>query len=128
MKNPAVEKFEKLQVGQAKHPSFRPGDTIRVNYKIEEVGKGSAKEKKYRIQAFEGVCLRFRKGLLNASFTVRKIGANMIGIERIFPLYSPQIASIELISCGKVRRSRLYYLRERSGKSARIHERKRTTA
>ena len=98
MRNPAIEKFEQQLIGEVKHPEFRPGDTIRVNYKVEEVGKGSGKEKKFRIQAFEGVCIRFRKGVGNASFTVRKIGANMIGVERIFPLYSPFISSIDLVS------------------------------
>ncbi len=95
-------------------PDFGPGDTVKVNVKVVE----GTRE---RIQAFEGVCIaRNHKGI-NASFTVRKISYGE-GVERVFPLYSPRVDSIQLIRRGKVRRSKLYYLRERRGKSARIAE------
>ena len=119
-----LEKFEQRQVGKAttdskKIPDFAPGDTVRVNVKIVE-GEGDAA--KTRIQAYEGVCIaRGGKGI-NLAFTVRKISYGE-GVERIFPLYSPSIESIELVRRGTVRRSKLYYLRSRSGKSARITER-----
>ena len=119
-----LEKFEQRQVSKItadskKIPDFGPGDTVRVNVKILEV---TEKETKTRIQAYEGVCIaRGGKGL-NLAFTVRKISYGE-GVERIFPLYSPSIDSIELVRRGTVRRSKLYYLRSRSGKSARITER-----
>ncbi|HEX16013.1 MAG: 50S ribosomal protein L19 [Deltaproteobacteria bacterium] len=97
-------------------PDFRPGDTVRVHYRIQEGDKE-------RIQVFEGVVIRKRRGGTRATFTVRKISYG-IGVERIFPLHSPFIEKIEVVSRGKVRRARLYYLRERSGKSARIKERR----
>lgn len=96
-------------------PHFRPGDTLRVYCKIRE-------GEKERVQLFEGVCLKRRRGGADASFTVRKISYG-VGVERIFPLNSPQIDRIEIVSSGKVRRSRLYYLRELSGKAARIERR-----
>ena len=119
-----LEKFEQRQVSKItadskKIPDFGPGDTVRVNVKILEV---TEKETKTRMQAYEGVCIaRGGKGL-NLAFTVRKISYGE-GVERIFPLYSPSIDSIELVRRGTVRRSKLYYLRSRSGKSARITER-----
>ncbi len=119
-----LEKFEQRQreqlvAQQKKIPVFAPGDTVRVNVKIAE---GSGDKEKIRIQAYEGVCIaRGGKGL-NQSFTVRKISYGE-GVERVFPLYSPSIDSIELVRRGTVRRSKLYYLRDRSGKSARITER-----
>lgn len=123
-----LEKFEQAQIkklsGSAKKiPEFGPGDTVRVNVKIVETsGEGKEKETKVRIQAYEGVCIaRGGKGATQ-SFTVRKISYGE-GVERVFPLFSPTIDSIELVRRGSVRRSKLYYLRERSGKSARITER-----
>jgi large subunit ribosomal protein L19 len=118
-----LEKFEQRQIASLvtnkKIPDFAPGDTVRVNVKIVE---GVGKELKTRIQAYEGVCIaRGGKGL-NLNFTVRKISYGE-GVERVFPLYSPVIDSIELVRRGTVRRSKLYYLRDRSGKSARITER-----
>ncbi|AHC73464.1 ribosomal protein L19 [Candidatus Endolissoclinum faulkneri L5] len=95
-------------------PQFAPGDTIRVDVKVVE----GTRE---RIQAFEGVCIGRNNGSINASFTVRKISYGE-GVERIFPLYSPRIASIVVIRRGKVRRAKLYYLRGRTGKAARIAE------
>jgi large subunit ribosomal protein L19 len=119
-----LEKFEqeqitKLAAQQKKIPDFQPGDTVRVNVKIVEVGE---KETRTRIQAYEGVCIA-RGGKGNSlNFTVRKISYGE-GVERVFPLYSPSIDSIELIRRGSIRRAKLYYLRDRSGKSARIAER-----
>ena len=95
-------------------PDFAPGDTIKVNVKVVE---GSRE----RIQAFEGVCIARRNRGLNSSFTVRKISYGE-GVERVFPLYSPRLASVELVRRGDVRRAKLYYLRGRRGKSARIAE------
>ncbi|RLA79486.1 MAG: 50S ribosomal protein L19 [Deltaproteobacteria bacterium] len=96
-------------------PPFRPGDTVKVYYRITE-------GEKERVQVFQGVVIRKRRGGTNATFTVRKVSYG-IGVERIFPLHSPNIEKIEVVSRGKVRRSRLYYLRERRGKTARIKER-----
>ena len=95
-------------------PYFKPGDTVKVHVKIREGDKE-------RIQVFQGVVIRKRKGAANASFTVRKVSYG-IGVERMFPLHSPNIDKIEVVSRGRVRRSRLYYLRKRRGKSARIKE------
>jgi large subunit ribosomal protein L19 len=97
-------------------PEFGPGDTVRVNVKVVE---GSRE----RIQAFEGVCIARKNRGINSSFTVRKISYGE-GVERIFPLYSPQIASIEVVRRGRVRRAKLYYLRGRTGKAARIQEKR----
>jgi len=97
-------------------PDFRAGDTVKVHFKIQEGDKE-------RIKVFEGAVIRKRKGNTGATFTVRKISYG-IGVERIFPLYSPFMDKIEVISRGRVRRSRLYYLRERKGKAARIREKR----
>ena len=93
---------------------FFPGDTVKVNVRIVE-------GKRQRVQAFEGVCIAKKKGGINSSFTVRKVSFGE-GVERVFQLHSPNLDSIELIRSGKVRRAKLYYLRDRSGKSARINE------
>lgn len=95
-------------------PDFGPGDTVRIDVKVVE----GTRE---RIQAFEGVCIARRSDGMNSSFTVRKISYGE-GVERVFPLYSPRIAGVELIRRGKVRRAKLYYLRGLTGKSARIAE------
>ncbi len=126
MRNPIVQAFEQKSslVQGVQHPNFRPGDTVRVLYKIEEQAKATGDAKKYRIQAFEGVCIRYKKGGAASSLVVRKIGANSVGVERVFPLISNMVDHIEVLSGGKVRRSRLYYLRELSGKSARIRSRR----
>ena len=100
-------------------PEFQPGDTVIVNVKIVE-GERS------RVQAYEGVCIGRSGGGLNENFTVRKISYGE-GVERVFPLDSPMIDSIEVVRRGKVRRAKLYYLRGRRGKSARIFERQDTT-
>ncbi len=97
-------------------PDFRPGDTVRVHVRIKEGDK-------QRIQIYEGVVIRRRRGGLRSTFTVRKMSYG-VGVERIFPLHSPMVAKIEVKARGKVRRSRLFYLRERRGKAARIRERR----
>lgn len=96
-------------------PDFRPGDTVKVHTKVRERGKE-------RIQVFEGVVIRRRRGHKRTTFTVRKISYG-VGVERIFPLHSPNVAKIEVIRHGHVRRSKLYYLRDKHGKAARIKER-----
>ncbi len=96
-------------------PEFQPGDTVRVNVKIKE-------GERERVQAYEGVCIARQGSGINESFTVRKISFGE-GVERVFPLYSPSIESIEVKRRGVVRRAKLYYLRDRRGKSARIAER-----
>jgi large subunit ribosomal protein L19 len=97
-------------------PHFIPGDTVKVHVKIKE-------GEKERIQAFQGVVISKRKGSTNASFTVRKVSYG-VGVERIFPLHSPIIDRIEVISRGRVRRAKIYYLRKLRGKAARIRERR----
>lgn len=96
-------------------PEFSPGDTLRVNVKIKE-------GERERVQAYEGVCIARSGGGINANFTVRKISFGE-GVERVFPLHSPNVESITVVRKGKVRRAKLYYLRDRRGKSARIAER-----
>ena len=107
------EQLEKLSSGK-KIPDFNPGDTIKVDVKVVE----GTRE---RIQAFEGVCIALGGKGINKSFTVRKISYGE-GVERVFPLFSPKISSITLVRKGKVRRAKLYYLRDRRGKAARIVE------
>ncbi len=97
-------------------PPFRPGDTLRVNVRVKEGDKE-------RLQAFEGVCIARRGSGVSETFTVRKISSG-IGVERIFPVHSPMIGSLQVVRRGRVRRAKLYYLRNVSGKSARIRERK----
>ena len=109
------EEIAKLTEGKAV-PEFQPGDTVRVNVKVIE---GSRE----RIQAYEGVCISRKNAGLSSSFTVRKISYGE-GVERVFPLYSPRIDSIQVVRRGDVRRAKLYYLRSRRGKSARIKERR----
>ena len=115
-----IDSVEKEQIEEIirekKVPSFSAGDTLRVNVKVVE----GTRE---RVQAYEGVCIaRSNKGL-SSNFTVRKISYGE-GVERVFPLYSPMIEDIKVVRKGSVRRAKLYYLRERSGKSARIAEKK----
>ncbi len=113
-----LEKYEKSQLknltSNKSYPDFNAGDTIKVHLKIKE-------GEKERVQVFEGVCIAKKNAGLNSAFTVRKISYGE-GIERVIPLFSPQISKIELVKSGNVRRSKLYYLRKRSGKSARISE------
>ena len=97
-------------------PDFRPGDTVKVHIRIIE----GAKE---RVQVFQGVVIRRKRGTMGASFTVRKI-SHGVGVEKTFPTHSPRIEKVELVTHGKVRRSRLYYLRNLRGKAARIREKR----
>jgi large subunit ribosomal protein L19 len=110
--------LDKLQMVQTRQdvPAFRPGDTVRVNVRLKE---GEGDKEKERIQPFEGVVISKRGHLSSTTFTVRRVSFG-VGIERIFPLHSPMISSIEVVRQGRVRRARLYYLRERKGKAARI--------
>ena len=101
-------------------PAFDPGDTLRVMVRVRE-------GEKERVQAFEGVCIARRGGGINETFTVRKISAG-VGVERIFPLHSPSIASLELVRKGRVRRAKLYFLRRLAGKAARIREKRGAVA
>ena len=115
-----LQKFEQQQLeklkSHAKLPTFEPGDTVRVNVKVIE---GSRE----RVQAYEGVCIARKNAGINSSFTVRKISYGE-GVERVFPLYSPRLESVDLVRRGTVRRSKLYYLRDLRGKAARIKERR----
>mgnify|MGYP001812307269 FL=1 len=113
--DPRIVEIEKTQV-RSDLPAFSPGDTVRVRVRVSE----GAKE---RIQAFEGICIARKGGSLNETFTVRKISGG-VGVERIFPVHSPSIDGIEVVRRGHVRRAKLYYLRARRGKSARVRERR----
>jgi large subunit ribosomal protein L19 len=111
--NPIVHKAQQSQI-RKDLPNFRPGDTVRINVRLKE-GEGD----KERIQPFEGVVMSRRGELLGESFTVRRVSFG-IGVERIFPVHSPMISSIEIVQAGRVRRAKLNYLRQRKGKAARI--------
>lgn len=115
-----MEQIEKEQIAKLTAeravPEFGPGDTLRVNIKVIEGNRE-------RVQAYEGVCIARKNAGMSSSFTVRKISFGE-GVERLFPLFSPRIASIEVVRRGDVRRAKLYYLRGRTGKSARIAERR----
>jgi large subunit ribosomal protein L19 len=111
-----AEQVTKL-AGEWPVPPFQPGDTVRVSVRVVE-------GERERVQAFEGVCIARKNAGINSNFTLRKISYGE-GVERIFPLYSPRISAIEVVRRGAVRRAKLYYLRSRRGKSARIAERGR---
>src|SRR5499425_3598654 len=116
--------------GGKKLPPFRPGDTLKVNVKVVDVSfdeKTKQTKTRERLQAFEGVCIGRSGAGLNESFTVRKISYGE-GVERVFPVYSPMIDSIKVVRRGKVRRAKLYYLRNLRGKSARITEKSERAA
>jgi len=110
-----IDRLEKEQM-RLDIPDFTSGDTVKVHVKIKE-------GEKERIQMFQGVVIKKTKGLAGARFTVRKISGG-IGVERIFPLHSPSLSKIEVITRGRVRRSKLYYLRDLRGKAARIKEKR----
>src|SRR6202521_6417771 len=116
LKTLETQQIEKLLAGRT-IPEFQPGDTVRVSVKVVE-------GERERIQAFEGVCIARKNAGVNSNFTLRKISYGE-GVERIFPLYSPRITAIEVVRRGVVRRAKLYYLRGRTGKRARIAERAR---
>ena len=107
-----IKKVTESQI-RADHPHFRAGDTVHVHYKIRE-------GEKERVQIFTGVVIAMQGGGAGETFTVRKISANNIGVERIFPVNSPRIEKIEVSQIGRVRRAKLYYLRDLSGKAARV--------
>ena len=113
-----VDRIGKKQIekvlAQRSLPDFAPGDTVRVDVKVVE-------GERERIQAFEGVCIARRSDGINSSFTVRKISYGE-GVERVFPIYAPQVAGVTVMRRGRVRRAKLYYLRGRTGKAARIAE------
>ena len=113
-----MEKINQLEKEQMRldHPAFGPGDNVKVHVKIKE-------GEKERIQIFQGVVISKRKGGTNATFTVRKVSYG-VGVERIFPLHSPAIDKIEVVTRGRVRRAKIYYLRKLRGKAARIKERR----
>ena len=112
-----IEQLDREQIERLgkQLPDFEPGDTVVVNVKVRE-------GERVRVQAYEGVCIARSGGGINESFTVRKISYGE-GVERVFPVYSPLIDSVKVVRRGKVRRAKLYYLRDRRGKSARIAER-----
>ena len=113
LENIEKEQIEKLMEGK-NMPTFKPGDTLRVHTKVKEGDRE-------RIQVYEGVCIARKNDGLNSSFTVRKISFGE-GVERVFPLYSPNVAKIEVSRIGKVRRAKLYFLRASRGRSARISD------
>jgi large subunit ribosomal protein L19 len=117
MKNKIIRELES-RTPAPDYPDFRVGDTIRTHVRIVEGDKE-------RVQAFEGVVIRKRRGGNRGTFTVRKISYG-VGVERTFPLCSPRVEKVEVLSRGRVRRNRLYYLRQRTGKAARIRERVRS--
>jgi large subunit ribosomal protein L19 len=112
---PQIRALESAQFKQL--PAFRVGDTVKVHYRIRE-------GEKERVQVFQGIVIRRSRGGLGATFCVRKVSFG-VGVERIFPVHSPRIEKLEVVSSGRVRRARLYYLRELEGKAARLKERDR---
>lgn len=118
MKNRYIASFEAAQIAEKEVPQFRAGDTVRLGIEIKEGDKK-------RVQTFEGVVIARSAEGVSATFTVRKLGANSVGVERIFPLYSDSIKSFEVLRRGRVRRAKLHYLRGLTGKKARIKELKK---
>jgi len=115
MKNKYIASFEQAQIAEKTIPEFRAGDTLRLAVTIKEGDKS-------RVQNYEGVCISLRGEGTGKTVTVRKIGANGVGIERVFPLYSDSLEKIEVLRRGRVRRAKLFYLRDLAGKKARIKE------
>ena len=118
MRNKYIENFEKAQTAEKNIPEFRAGDTVRLAVTIKEGDKT-------RVQNYEGVCIAMRGQGTGKTITVRKIGANGVGIERIFPIYTDSINEITVVRRGRVRRAKLFYLRDLAGKAARIKELRR---
>ncbi len=117
------ETIKHIGIFDRKFPSFTIGDTIEVIQKIKEVAKKDSKkegDKEERLQKFEGDVIAMNHNGISTTFTIRRIGANSIGVEKIFPYYSPRIDSINFIRSGKIRRAKLYYMRDRVGKAARV--------
>lgn len=115
MRNKYIHMFEHQQIKDKKIPDFRAGDTLQAHISIKE-------GKKNRIQIFEGLCISLRGEGVGKTVMIRKIGANNIGVERIFPLYSDSIEKIEVLKRGKIRRAKLFYIRALKGKKARMKE------
>lgn len=115
MKNKYIAAFESAQLNEKVAPQFRAGDTLKLGIEIKE---GS----KTRIQYFEGIVIALRGESVSKTFTIRKIGANSVGVERIFPLFSDSLKTIEVLRKGRVRRAKLHYLRGLKGKAAKIKE------
>lgn len=115
MRNKYIENFENAQVSEKNIPEFRAGDTVRLAVTIKE-------GEKTRVQNYEGVCIAIRGTGTGRTINVRKIGANGVGIERIFPIYTDSINEITVVRRGRVRRAKLFYLRDLAGKKARIKE------
>ena len=122
MKDSIISSFESHYLRKSPLPAFKAGDTVSVWVKIQE-GTEKDGSPKYRLQSFEGVVMRFRKGTTNSTFLVRKMSAGGIGVERNFFVHSPLIDRVEIKVRGKVRRARIYYLRALRGKAARIASR-----
>ncbi|MGJ0335573.1 50S ribosomal protein L19 [Aliarcobacter cryaerophilus] len=118
MKNRYIASFEAAQIASKEVPAFRAGDTLRLGVEIKE-------GEKKRVQTFEGVVIGRSGNGVDATFTIRKLGANNVGVERIFPLYCESLQSIEVLRKGDVRRAKLNYLRALKGKAAKIRELKR---
>ena len=118
MKNRYIASFEAAQIADKQIPQFRAGDTVKLGVEIKE-------GEKQRIQIFEGIVIARSGNGVDSTFTVRKIGANSVGVERIFPLYSDSLKSFEVVRRGRVRRAKLHFLRGLKGKAARIKELKR---
>ena len=118
MKNRYIASFEAAQIAEKQIPQFRSGDTVRIGVEIKE-------GEKKRVQTFEGVVIGRSGNGVDATFTIRKLGANNIGVERIFPLYCESLQAIEVLRRGDVRRAKLNYLRALKGKAAKIRELKR---
>jgi len=115
MKNKYLAAFESAQLEQKEAPQFRAGDTLRLGIEIKEGTKT-------RVQNFEGIVIALRGEGVSKTFTIRKIGANSVGVERIFPLYSDSLKTIEVLRRGRVRRAKLHFLRGLKGKAAKIKE------
>lgn len=113
-----MDRIESIERSQFRDdiPAFSPGDTVKIHYKVVEAGRE-------RIQMFQGVVIKKQNGGIRETFTVRKISFG-VGVERTFPIHSPKIAKVEVITRGKVRRAKLYYLRDKIGKKARIKEKR----
>jgi len=115
MKNKYIAAFESAQLNEKVAPQFRAGDTLKLGIEIKEGNKT-------RVQYFEGIVIALRGEGVSTTFTIRKIGANSVGVERIFPLYSDSLKSIEVVRKGRVRRAKLHFLRGLTGKAAKIKE------
>ncbi|MDY0320582.1 MAG: 50S ribosomal protein L19 [Arcobacteraceae bacterium] len=115
MRNRYIASFEAAQLASKEVPSFKAGDTLKLGVEIKEGNKT-------RVQAFEGIVIGRHGTGVDATFTIRKIGANGVGVERIFPLYSDSLKEVTLLRSGKVRRAKLNYLKSRTGKAAKIQE------